>query len=63
MLNINFANDWIRTADLWYRKRPLYNCATLLPIFLDFLQKGFTTLTSIPSFFREKNEPEEEVRI
>ena len=24
MFNINFANDWIRTADLWYRKRPLY---------------------------------------
>ena len=22
--SINFANDWIRTADLWYRKRPLY---------------------------------------
>ena len=19
-----FANDWIRTADLWYQKRPLY---------------------------------------
>ena len=26
----------------------------LCPYFLDFLQKGFTTLTSIPSFFREK---------
>ena len=24
MFNINFANDWIRTADLCYRKRPLY---------------------------------------
>ena len=24
MFNINFANDWIRTADLWCRKRPLY---------------------------------------
>ena len=24
MFNINFANDWSRTADLWYRKRPLY---------------------------------------
>ena len=22
--NINFANDWIRTADLWCRKQPLY---------------------------------------
>ena len=22
--SINFADDWIRTADLWYRKRPLY---------------------------------------
>ena len=22
--SIYFANDWIRTADLWYRKRPLY---------------------------------------
>ena len=24
MLNINFANDWIRMTDLWYRKQPLY---------------------------------------
>ena len=24
MFNINFADDWIRTADLWYLKRPLY---------------------------------------
>ena len=24
MFNINFADDWIRSADLWYRKRPLY---------------------------------------
>ena len=24
MFNINFANDWIRTANLWYRKQPLY---------------------------------------
>ena len=24
MFNINFANDWIQTADLWYRKQPLY---------------------------------------
>ena len=24
MLNINFADDWIRTADLWYRKQLLY---------------------------------------
>ena len=23
-INIIFADDWIRTADLWYRKRPLY---------------------------------------
>ena len=22
--SINFADDWIRTADLWYWKRPLY---------------------------------------
>ena len=22
--SINFANGWIRTADLWYRKQPLY---------------------------------------
>ena len=22
--SINFANDWIRTAGLWYRKRPLF---------------------------------------
>ena len=22
--SVNFANGWIRTADLWYRKRPLY---------------------------------------
>ena len=39
MFNINFANDWIRTADLWYRKRPLYNCATPLPIFFRFPPK------------------------
>ena len=25
MFNINFVNDWIRTADLWYRKQPLYH--------------------------------------
>ena len=24
MFNINFASDWIRTADLWYQKRQLY---------------------------------------
>ena len=24
MFNINFANDWIRTVDLWYQKQPLY---------------------------------------
>ena len=24
MFNINFANDWSWTADLWYRKQPLY---------------------------------------
>ena len=24
MFNLNFADDWIRTADLWNRKRPLY---------------------------------------
>ena len=26
MFNINnfIADDWIRTADLWYQKRPLY---------------------------------------
>ena len=24
MFNINFADDWIRTVDLWCRKRPLY---------------------------------------
>ena len=24
MFNINFADDWIRTADLWYWKQPLY---------------------------------------
>ena len=23
-INIKFADDWIRTADLWYQKRPLY---------------------------------------
>ena len=22
--SINFADDWIRTADLWYQKQPLY---------------------------------------
>ena len=24
MFNVNFTNDWIQTADLWYWKRPLY---------------------------------------
>ena len=24
MSNINFADDWIRTADLWYQKQSLY---------------------------------------
>ena len=24
MFNISFCNDWIRTTDLWYTKRPLY---------------------------------------
>ena len=24
MLNINFADDWFRSADLWYWKQPLY---------------------------------------
>ena len=24
MFNINFADDWSRTADLWYQKQPLY---------------------------------------
>ena len=23
-IKINFCNDWIRTEDLWHRKRPLY---------------------------------------
>ena len=32
--SINFADDWIRTTDLWYRKQPLYQlsrnlCPTL----------------------------------
>ena len=24
MFNINFADDWIQTMDLWYWKQPLY---------------------------------------
>ena len=24
MFNINFADDWSLTADLWYQKQPLY---------------------------------------
>ena len=24
MFNINFADDWIQTADLWFWKQPLY---------------------------------------
>ena len=24
ILNVNFADDWIWTADLWFQKRPLY---------------------------------------
>ena len=24
MINKNFANDWIQSADLWCRKQPLY---------------------------------------
>ena len=34
MFNINFADDWIRTSDLWYRYWPLYqlshNCCPIL---------------------------------
>ena len=25
VVHINFADDWIRTADLWYRKGPTFN--------------------------------------
>ena len=39
MFNKNFADDWIRTADLWCRKRPLYqlshnHCPTFLHLHL-----------------------------
>ena len=43
MFNINFADDWIRTTDMWCWKLPLYQLATttaLLPLILydTFLQ-------------------------
>ena len=29
MFNINFADDWIRTADLWYWKQLLYQLSQI----------------------------------
>ena len=41
IFDINFADDWSRTLDLWYRKRPLYqlshNHFPQLPFLLFFL--------------------------
>ena len=46
MFNINLANDWIRTVDLWYWKQPLYqlihnHCPMSLQMFPvpDFMDK------------------------
>ena len=40
MCNINFADDWIRTADLWYWKQPLYQWATPLPLLGKILRQN-----------------------
>ena len=42
MFNIFFADDWILTADLWIRKRPLYqlshnHCPRCVTIFKQVL--------------------------
>ena len=35
---LKFANDWIRIADLWCRKRPLYQLSqTTAPIYFVFI--------------------------
>ena len=38
IFNTKIANDWIRTADLWYRKQPLYQLsqAQQQPIYSSF---------------------------
>ena len=42
------ANDWIRTADLWYRKRPFYQL--LLKFILTFHKYKYLKLTYLKSF-------------
>ena len=44
MFNVNFADDWIRTTDLWCWKRPLYQLSHnhFFSLFIsNFLSSGF----------------------
>ena len=45
-----FADDWIRTADLWCRKRPLYQLTpTLRVVFLQIFFCVFVCFDSLVS--------------
>ena len=44
--NINFADDWIQTADLWYQKQQIYqlshnHCPTCFTVLIGFLLAFF----------------------
>ena len=39
MFNVNFADDWIRAADLWYRKQLFYLCSDSFFHLRSFQQK------------------------
>ena len=39
IFNMNFADDWIRTADHWYCKRPLYQWTTTTAQYLSILYR------------------------
>ena len=40
MVNINFADDWIQTTDLWYWKQPIYQLShNHFTIINNFLRK------------------------
>ena len=47
MFNINFADDWIRTADLWYWKRPSNWATTSAPSKPHFLLLNSSVLKFI----------------
>ena len=52
MFNINFANDWIQTADLWYQKQLLYQLShNHWPWYVTVgvaVISGFTNISSNP---------------